>query len=724
MDGETTALGVPYASKDPFDLVIVFPSPSATTTKEETAFDAEHHKQEANSSIHRDSVRGAATEKFIESRSLQEARMNGINLLREILHDNNGFLTKEFLSVHKDHLFLCVRIKNDDLNKIADKAEYSLQLSDNAPEKLGIDIDRSIGPRVVPAYIKWDAHLREYMREYPTDTGVTDIYRSVDRIRLTYDAIMDHVDLNVWEQDGIVSMMRPSHSRAQLLFLANSWANMTLELLFKIEQPLDDIRNYFGEQIAFYFAFSGFLSRSLLFLMPLAFLLQAYEILTHTGFSMEGQAGYFHTCYLAYMIMWITVFIQKWRQREAELANKWGMDVIDISSVHEQVNIHFRGVFVPDLADRNLKIRQPSAGSKMARRFVSPLCTLLGIGLTIVLLGLNLWLRRKLHRMHGLVLASVVGGVLLTIQIKAVDFVWLKFGKMLTALEQHKLERTHVDSLSFKTFLIRFVNTYGSFFYIAFVEEHIVGCPDGGCLLQLKGKLTVVFICYGLLSVMDAIIPYVKFKMTSRKKHSEGELSVVSLLEAQTGMNEYTGVELDQDFTQIIFPLFFVLLFGFIFPASVILAFFAFMIQVRCDAWKLVHVCARPFPQKATNIGSWRLHALEGMSYLTVFVNWGLLIFHIEPFKSLDLETKCLMFFVGQQLLIGIKWFVVYKIPTETEGLKVQKVRQRHQSDCIFSLLASTTFFSPHPVPELPKDLNQIGLLRENDPFHEEPLLI
>lgn len=218
------------------------------------------------------------------------------------------------------------------------------------------------------------------------------------------------------------------------------------------------------------------------------------------------------------------------------------------------------------------------------------------------------------------------------------------------------------------------------------------------------------------------MIPFVKFKFRSHK-NPEGELTSVGLLEAQARMSEYTGVELDRDYTQIVFPLFFVLLFGFIFPASVILAFFAFVIQLRCDAWKLVHCSQRPYPQKASNIGTWRLHVLEGMSYLTVFVNWGLLIFHVEPFRTMDLQTKCLLFFFGQQLLIVFKWFIVYLFPKESPALKLQKIRQKHQVDKIFSLLASTTFFSPHPVKELPKNLEEIGLLREHDEYHEEPLL-
>merc|ERR1719160_885780 len=64
------------------------------------------------------------------------------------------------------------------------------------------------------------------------------------------------------------------------------------------------------------------------------------------------------------------------------------------------------------------------------------------------------------------------------------------------------------------------------------------------------------------------------------------------------------------------------MIFGLAFPLAPLLSIAAFMIQIRADAWKLLHTCQRPFPSKAASIGDWRLMVLEAVGYLSVFANW------------------------------------------------------------------------------------------------------
>merc|ERR1719265_2350333 len=111
----------------------------------------------------------------------------------------------------------------------------------------------------------------------------------------------------------------------------------------------------------------------------------------------------------------------------------------------------------------------------------------------------------------------------------------------MTIWEQHKLERLHIRSVSQKAFIVRFINTYGAFFYIAFAEEYTSGCPEEGCLMQLRGKLIVVFICYCIFGAMDAIIPYIWFQFIYQRikkmNPNDGMGSNPGMLEIQADMH-------------------------------------------------------------------------------------------------------------------------------------------------------------------------------------------
>jgi len=76
----------------------------------------------------------------------------------------------------------------------------------------------------------------------------------------------------------------------------------------------------------------------------------------------------------------------------------------------------------------------------------------------------------------------------------------------------------------------------------------------------------------------------------------------LSLLEAQAKFIEYDGSDLSDDYMQIIFPVLFVMFFGMAFPVASILVPLLCIVQLRCDAWKLVHTFRRPYPNMVFNI--------------------------------------------------------------------------------------------------------------------------
>ena len=95
------------------------------------------------------------------------------------------------------------------------------------------------------------------------------------------------------------------------------WATVTF---LKVDD-LDEIRNRFGEKVAFYFAFTQSYFAFLLF--PAAF-----------GFSSWVLLGHFSPIYAIINGLWSIVFVEYWKRQEVDLGVRWG--VKGVSAIQEK----------------------------------------------------------------------------------------------------------------------------------------------------------------------------------------------------------------------------------------------------------------------------------------------------------------------------------------------------------------------------------------------------
>lgn len=69
------------------------------------------------------------------------------------------------------------------------------------------------------------------------------------------------------------------------------------------------------------------------------------------------------------------------------------------------------------------------------------------------------------------------------------------------------------DSLIMKIFVFLFINSYASFYYLAFVAENFGDCPATGCMYSLAINLAVVFGSSLASSVFFQIaVPYASYQ--------------------------------------------------------------------------------------------------------------------------------------------------------------------------------------------------------------------
>ncbi|KAL0966671.1 hypothetical protein UPYG_G00298140 [Umbra pygmaea] len=112
---------------------------------------------------------------------------------------------------------------------------------------------------------------------------------------------------------GVISQVFPLHEHRILTQLMTSWVQAVCE-----KQPLDDICDYFGVKISMYFAWLGFYTNSMLYPAVIGFLLW---ILAEADQTSQDICC---VVFALFNVVWATLFLERWKRREAELAYRWG----------------------------------------------------------------------------------------------------------------------------------------------------------------------------------------------------------------------------------------------------------------------------------------------------------------------------------------------------------------------------------------------------------------
>eukprot|EP01043_Picozoa_sp_COSAG02_P034861 COSAG02_NODE_2462_length_8788_cov_3.780297_1_plen_662_part_10 len=125
------------------------------------------------------------------------------------------------------------------------------------------------------------------------------------------------------------------HCPSELKPLQDEWASLNTMKTCKCWQwsqtPLNSIREYYGEEIALYYAWLLMYTHSLF--VPaivglICFLVQWLQFLTaeNNYIYMSPNSNVLTAAYAIFLCAWSCMFIQKWRQREAVLKFRWGTE--------------------------------------------------------------------------------------------------------------------------------------------------------------------------------------------------------------------------------------------------------------------------------------------------------------------------------------------------------------------------------------------------------------
>ncbi|XP_028849870.1 anoctamin-7-like isoform X3 [Denticeps clupeoides] len=470
----------------------------------------------------------------------------------------------------------------------------------------------------------------------------------------------------------------------QVLF--QYWARWTKWYKY---QPLDHIREYFGEKIAIYFAWLGFYTT---WLVPAALVgtfvfisgiismgsnTPAKEICNSGGRYLMcplcetcspwnlsdicpmAKVGYLFdhpgtVFFSVFMSFWAVTFLEYWKRKNATLAHHW--DCMDFQEVEERPRPEFAamapamehnpvtGVKEPYFPEK-ARISRMLTGSMV---IVIMLCVVMIFLVTVIIYRsivsvMMFETGSSVLRTQAGNIANISSSMVNLALILLMGQVYTALAEQLTKWEMHRTQTQYEDAFTFKVFVFQFVNFYSSPFYVAFFKGRFVGypghygtlfgmrnedCGPGGCLIELAEQLFVIMVGKQLINnVQEFVIP--KLKAWKQKKSMASVKKSQESHDPRRWEKDYELIECEglfEEYLEIVLQFGFITIFVAAFPLAPLFALLNNWAEVRLDAHKFVCEYRRPVAERAQNIGVWFI-ILEALSHLSVIVNAFLIAF-------------------------------------------------------------------------------------------------
>ncbi|CAJ1061386.1 anoctamin-10 [Xyrichtys novacula] len=464
------------------------------------------------------------------------------------------------------------------------------------------------------------------------------------------------------QSKGILIQIFPLHEREELKRLSFSWfGKVKLSL-----QPLDDIRHYFGEGQALYFAFLEYFTFALL---PMALIGIPYYL-----FAWEDYDKY--VIFAGFNLVWCTVILELWKRYGATLAYQWG--TLSRKKAFEEPRPAFHGVLGLNPVTGREEPVYPTVKRQLRVYLVSVpfvlLCLYLSLYIMMIYFQMEGW-ALKVHDEDPTFWTGIlcfIPSIIYAVIIEIMNIIYRHAAEILTDWENHRLESSYQNHLVLKVLVFNFFNCFASLFYIAFVMQDIA---------LLRQSLATLLITSQIMNqLMEAFLPYwfqrrhnnkMMRKLRKRKILEDKELPLVEQVRLEADMSTYVGTF--DDYLELFLLFGYVSLFSCVYPLAAVLVVINNFTEIYSDAFKMCRVFKRPFSDPASNIGVWQL-AFEAMSAIAVVTNCALIGMSPQVKAYFDNSEQQLIFWtVGiEHLLLAFKFMLTFIIQDVPKHIQIK----------------------------------------------------
>lgn len=452
------------------------------------------------------------------------------------------------------------------------------------------------------------------------------------------------------------------------------WRNMFQK------QPIDDIRCYFGEKVALYFAWLGWYTYMLVpaALFGLITFLSGFSLFNASQISKEICEAHdifmcprgdhsrryqrlSDTCTFAklthlfdnegtvvfaiFMALWATVFLEIWKRQRAKVVLHW--DLYGWDEDQEEMALQL-------INDPHYKL-QRHEHSYLRSTIILILslfmiCFMIGMAHILVVyrvLAAALFSSSALPFLEEQVTTAVVvtGALVHYVTITIMTMANKRVALKLCDFEKPRTLSEQESKFTIKFFTLQFFAHFSSLIYIAFILGRINGHPGksvrlaglwkleechlSGCMMDLFLQMAIIM---GLKQTLSNCIEYLKPWLAHKCRSMPGcESSDPELRDWKHNyyLNPVHTFSLFDEFMEMMMQYGFTTIFVAAFPLAPLLALFSNLVQIRLDAIKMVRLQRRLVPRKAKDIGTW-LQVLKTIGVLAVIANGMVIAFTSE----------------------------------------------------------------------------------------------
>ncbi|XP_075241545.1 anoctamin-8-like isoform X3 [Convolutriloba macropyga] len=295
----------------------------------------------------------------------------------------------------------------------------------------------------------------------------------------------DQPIIAVLEAKKIIMQLFPLHEKGQMKQLVDKWIHIS-----KWKQPIDSIKEYFGTEIAFYFAWLGYYTWWLSIPAVIGFIVWWMS-------SNQYLSDVFAVLFSILNVVWVTLFLEFWKRRSSALAYTWG--TLDTQSELLQ---YPRALFQGSRQYNDITCRYELFYPGWKRLLFIACVTIPTLCVSLVIVFGSMFLTLELQNWMDLnsewaVMRMMPKIVLSVLVFLSGDF-YQKTVIFLNDKENYRTEYQHRNGLIVKLGIFHFTNNFFSLFYIAFYLRDMTKLKEFLAALlitrQLVGNFKEVFV--------------------------------------------------------------------------------------------------------------------------------------------------------------------------------------------------------------------------------------
>lgn len=638
---------------------------------------------------------------------------------------HSGFRVASFCSHDGDEVFvkICLARQGSVIRQMAERFNYRMPFKDCAYAGLRPFGDlkrdkpmRNKDGRSIPAYAEYEEDNAAFFEPF----------REVDEIRIIFTRLDRWVHLQEMTRQGVLKSYFPAANHRAVAELHGIWASPRKTL--QVQRFPEDIRNYFGEEIAFFFGWFGFYIQMLVPMALLSLVLFFLHPVLDYQLLQKVRIGY-----AMVVVVWASFFNKLYRRHAARAKQAWGVyELKETEMEHSDYRPELEGTWRQAL-----------------RNCVAPIVV---VGYCLLFVGLVYVaeVRQKEETEQGRVgIFTKYGSLFTALLIKFSLYSWGQVCGLLVSLQNHRTHRERQNSLTFVLSTVKIFVALYPFMAEAFIwkwsrptcaetlqeaarriwapyadggqtwpqdaltnlEKYfsykstdgkvcVHGCypntpyisiemiEETNCLKALKRDLAVFYALHVVVTALCILYPIVatriavKEELAKVQEMEDEELCDAqgprpySLLQFQAKCQEQARYGYDswggsfvEDYLELAIGFALFTCFGILLPLLSVFALLANLVEYRLLAFRMLHVTSRPMPLSADGIGHWQ--AVFGViTYIAVMCNVGLAVFVMAPMGTKSPKNQVIVFIFMEHLMLLLKVVVQWTIPDDPSDVK------------------------------------------------------